>query len=99
MESVSNRLGFLLAQEREIYFLVELQKNNKKIICEILVITIEVYSKMSKRRSNQPVDSRDHEDDPPMSRLFVVCNKNISEKIIRESFSKFGKKNHFESMF
>lgn len=46
---------------------------------------------MSKRRLKPTSDGRDHEDDPPMSRLFVVCNKNITDKNIRESFSKFGK--------
>jgi hypothetical protein len=48
---------------------------------------------MSKRRLKPTSDGRDHEDDPPMSRLFVVCNKNITDKNIRESFSKFGKFN------
>lgn len=29
-------------------------------------------------------------DDPPMSRLFVICNKNNSEEELREAFSKYG---------
>lgn len=29
-------------------------------------------------------------DNPPMSRLFVICNKNQYESDFREAFSKFG---------
>lgn len=29
-------------------------------------------------------------ENPPMSRLFVICNKNQYEKDFREAFSKFG---------
>lgn len=29
-------------------------------------------------------------DEPPMSRLFVICNKNNSEDELREAFGKFG---------
>lgn len=37
-------------------------------------------------------DHRQHAtaDDPPMSRLFVICNKNQDEKDFRDAFSKFG---------
>lgn len=37
------------------------------------------------------VKSREEQDDdPPMSRLFIICNKTNSEEEFRESFSKFG---------
>lgn len=37
------------------------------------------------------VKSREEqEDDPPMSRLFIICNKTNTEEEFRESFSKFG---------
>lgn len=35
--------------------------------------------------------SREEQDDePPMSRLFIICNKTNTEDEFRESFSKFG---------
>lgn len=39
--------------------------------------------------SSSQMNSSNH-DDPPMSRLFVICNKNNSEGELREAFSKFG---------
>lgn len=38
------------------------------------------------------VKSREEQDDeqPPMSRLFIICNKTNTEEEFRESFSKFG---------
>lgn len=37
------------------------------------------------------VKSREEqEDDPPMSRLFIICNKTNTEEEFRDSFSKFG---------
>lgn len=37
-------------------------------------------------------DDREHTtaDNPPMSRLFVICNKSQDENDFREAFSKFG---------
>jgi RNA recognition motif-containing protein len=43
---------------------------------------------MSKRRLKP---SNDDNEDPPMSRLFVVCSKNSSTDDMQEAFSKFGK--------
>jgi hypothetical protein len=45
---------------------------------------------MSKRRLKPATDQRDAADDPPMSRLFVVCSKNTSEQDFRNAFAKFG---------
>ena len=45
---------------------------------------------MSKRRFKSSADPRDTTDDPPMSRLFVVCSKTTSEDDFRNSFAKFG---------
>ena len=42
---------------------------------------------MSKRSHKSNNDERD---DPPMSRLFIVCSKNNSEEEFFEAFSKFG---------
>lgn len=37
------------------------------------------------------VKSREEQDDdPPMSRLFIICNKTNTEEEFRETFSKFG---------
>ena len=46
---------------------------------------------MSKRRFKTTAEPRDATDEPPMSRLFVVCSKNNTEEDFRNSFSKFGK--------
>lgn len=32
----------------------------------------------------------EQDDDPPMSRLFIICNKTNTEEEFRESFSGFG---------
>lgn len=42
---------------------------------------------MSKRSHKSSIDERD---DPPMSRLFIVCNKNNTADELSEAFSKFG---------
>lgn len=46
---------------------------------------------MSFRRDDRD-DQRQHTtaDSPPMSRLFVICNKNQDENDFRDAFSKFG---------
>lgn len=46
---------------------------------------------MSFRREDRD-DHRQHStaDNPPMSRLFVICNKNQDENDFRDAFSKFG---------
>lgn len=46
---------------------------------------------MNKKRF-KPSDPRDATDEPPMSRLFVVCSKSTSEQDFRDSFAEFGKK-------
>ena len=46
---------------------------------------------MSKRRFKTTAEPRDATDEPPMSRLFVVCSKNNTEEDFKNSFSKFGK--------
>lgn len=35
-------------------------------------------------------------DNPPFSRLFVICNKTVTEECIREEFGKFG---HLEEVW
>lgn len=40
------------------------------------------------KRSHKSV--QDEQDDPPMSRLFVVCSKNNTEVEFLEAFSKYG---------
>lgn len=36
-------------------------------------------------------DSRSNkDDDPPMSRLFIICNKATTENEVRDAFDKFG---------
>ena len=32
----------------------------------------------------------EQDDDPPMSRLFIICNKTNTDEEFRESFSPFG---------
>lgn len=46
---------------------------------------------MSFRRDDRD-DHKQHTtaDNPPMSRLFVICNKSQDENDFREAFSKFG---------
>lgn len=46
---------------------------------------------MSKRRFKTSADSGGGTDEPPMSRLFVVCSKTTSEQDFRNAFAKFGK--------
>lgn len=42
-------------------------------------------------RMGDNYDSRTRSsDDPPNSRLFIVCNKNITEDEFRRSFEKYG---------
>lgn len=36
-------------------------------------------------------DTARNSDDPPMSRLFIICNKENTEEEIREHFDPFGK--------
>lgn len=45
---------------------------------------------MNKRRFKTSSDQRDATDEPPMSRLFVVCSKTNSEKDFHDSFARFG---------
>ena len=59
---------------------------------------------MAERKSNSSSDLRDSQntleafkalkenkqDDPPNSRLFIVCGKSVTEEHFREAFSKFG---------
>lgn len=42
---------------------------------------------MSKRR----LKPSDDNDEPPMSRLFIVCSKSTAELELREKFDEFGK--------
>lgn len=42
---------------------------------------------MSHKRSQREDKSSD---DPPMSRLFVICNKNHTEADLQDEFEKFG---------
>lgn len=42
---------------------------------------------MSKRRNQ----GEDQADDPPLSRLFIVCSKNNTEADFREAFERFGR--------
>lgn len=42
------------------------------------------YSRDSHRTNNNG------DDDPPMSRLFIICNKGHTEDQFRETFSSFG---------
>lgn len=37
------------------------------------------------------MDPRSKNDDPPNSRLFVICHKSLEEDDIRKAFEKFGK--------
>ncbi|CRL02294.1 CLUMA_CG015370, isoform A [Clunio marinus] len=46
---------------------------------------------MSKRRLKPNADPRDSREDPPMSRLFIVCSKNNTEEDFRNAFQKFGR--------
>lgn len=51
---------------------------------------ISFFFKMSeKRREGSSRDERDM-DEPPMSRLFVICNKVHTEQIFLDSFQEFG---------
>lgn len=43
---------------------------------------------MSKRHFKTQGD--DQADDPPLSRLFIVCSKNTSEDDFQNAFNKFG---------
>ena len=36
------------------------------------------------------VDEKNSSDIPPMSRLFIICSKSITESDLRDSFEKFG---------
>ena len=36
------------------------------------------------------VDEKNSSDIPPMSRLFIICSKSITERDLRDSFEKFG---------
>ena len=36
-------------------------------------------------------DLRSKNDDPPSSRLFVICHKSLEEDDLRKAFEKFGK--------
>ena len=36
-------------------------------------------------------DLRSKNDDPPNSRLFIICHKSLEEENIRKSFEKFGR--------
>lgn len=38
----------------------------------------------------QDRDGQSVDDDPPMSRLFIICNKSNNEEEFRDSFEKFG---------
>lgn len=49
---------------------------------------------MSKKRFKSSAEPRDATDDPPMSRLFIVCSKNTSENEFRVCFGKFGKEKY-----
>lgn len=53
---------------------------------------------MSKRRFKPVAEPRDATDDPPMSRLFVVCSKNNTEQDFKDAFAKFGKIVEFECL-
>ena len=36
-------------------------------------------------------DPRSKNDDPPNSRLFVICHKSLEEEDLRKAFEKFGR--------
>ncbi|XP_013106806.1 RNA-binding protein 45 [Stomoxys calcitrans] len=46
------------------------------------------HSRNGNRDSRRGGDA--HEDEPPMSRLFIICNKAHQEEDFREAFSRFG---------
>ena len=43
------------------------------------------------RDAYYPLDPRSKNDDPPNSRLFVICHKSLDEDDLRKAFEKFGK--------
>lgn len=45
---------------------------------------------MTSHRSHSNRDDDKRADDPPMSRLFIICNKNQNEEDFRDAFDKFG---------
>ncbi|KAG4078717.1 hypothetical protein HA402_015307 [Bradysia odoriphaga] len=45
---------------------------------------------MSSHRPHSNRDDDKRADDPPMSRLFIICNKNQNEDDFRDAFEKFG---------
>lgn len=51
---------------------------------------------MSQKRFKS--DPRDAADEPPMSRLFVVCSKSTSEQDFRNAFAEFGTRINFLSI-
>lgn len=50
----------------------------------------KVKETMSSHRSHSNRDDDKRADDPPMSRLFIICNKNQNEEDFRDAFDKFG---------
>jgi hypothetical protein len=51
---------------------------------------VDEASELSYRNNNNNGKEPSKYDDPPNSRLFIVCDKHITEKEFQESFSKFG---------
>lgn len=41
-------------------------------------------------RDSQIGSKENKQDDPPNSRLFIVCGKSVTEEDFREAFTKFG---------
>lgn len=58
---------------------------------DLLQVQIGSAHDFCSSRMASSVKSREEQDDePPMSRLFIICNKTNTEEEFRESFSKFG---------
>lgn len=51
---------------------------------------VDESSELSFRNNNNNGKEPSKYDDPPNSRLFIVCDKHITEKEFQEAFSKFG---------
>lgn len=45
---------------------------------------------MSSHRSQRDRDDGSRADDPPMSRLFIICNKANTEEDFRSAFEQYG---------
>ncbi|EGC31849.1 hypothetical protein DICPUDRAFT_8590, partial [Dictyostelium purpureum] len=70
------------------------EMNGKILNADITKTPIKVLIAEAKGTKNKPLLSTDPEDHPPNSRLFVVCNKNITEEELNNKFKDFGNLEH-----